>query len=97
MAVRKPSWSRLIPSCLHYRGFLVPRKRRRSSETAASGLGGGGVDTHDIRLLETYVPMSLLTTPAGIPGIEEGHLSDRWLSGHPPADPFVDTMAPPRV
>lgn len=69
--VRKPTWSRLLPSCfnLYYRG-LIPHFRRRKVAATASGQGGpisnqlsaDGAsilnDSHDIRLIETHVPAS---------------------------------------
>lgn len=61
--VRKPTWSRLIPSCFHlyYKG-LLSKYRRRKPPVAASRPSNypREVDTHDVRLLETYLPMSLV-------------------------------------
>eukprot|EP01053_Blabericola_migrator_P002786 Blabericola_migrator_1__2785@NODE_1798_length_3778_cov_307_576125_g1119_i1_p1_GENE_NODE_1798_length_3778_cov_307_576125_g1119_i1NODE_1798_length_3778_cov_307_576125_g1119_i1_p1_ORF_typecomplete_len713_score86_57RINGv/PF12906_7/2_1e15FHA/PF00498_26/5_1e02FHA/PF00498_26/4_8e08YopYscD_cpl/PF16697_5/12YopYscD_cpl/PF16697_5/0_00011YopYscD_cpl/PF16697_5/1_1e03FANCL_C/PF11793_8/0_0064FHA_2/PF17913_1/6_6e02FHA_2/PF17913_1/0_28zfRING_2/PF13639_6/0_079PHD_4/PF16866_5/8_8PHD_4/PF16866_5/1_3e03_NODE_1798_le len=60
--IRKPSWSRFIPSCFHlyYKGIISKcrRKQPHLNKTSQSRIPSG-YDTHDVRLLETYLPLSL--------------------------------------
>eukprot|EP01055_Gregarina_sp_Pseudo9_P003194 Gregarina_sp_Pseudo_9__3193@NODE_337_length_3116_cov_17_791355_g317_i0_p1_GENE_NODE_337_length_3116_cov_17_791355_g317_i0NODE_337_length_3116_cov_17_791355_g317_i0_p1_ORF_typecomplete_len693_score112_87RINGv/PF12906_7/4_9e15FHA/PF00498_26/1_2e02FHA/PF00498_26/5_7e08YopYscD_cpl/PF16697_5/46YopYscD_cpl/PF16697_5/0_00035YopYscD_cpl/PF16697_5/5e02FANCL_C/PF11793_8/0_023FHA_2/PF17913_1/9_2e02FHA_2/PF17913_1/0_73DUF587/PF04532_12/0_18zfRING_2/PF13639_6/0_6_NODE_337_length_3116_cov_17_791355_g317_i0990 len=61
--VRKPTWSRLIPSCFHlyYKGLISKYRRRQTTSNSARLANlAAETDAHDVRLLETYLPMSLV-------------------------------------